>query len=312
MARATTFLLLACLCGGGFVFADESSPIAAWSAAPWLNGASSNKVVPATQALQELFAAATGAEGHVLSQTLAGLLDAAALADAAEGRSARADAVVVLVGSKDVQQGEVALQGAAGSLTLTGAEHEGAGHPVFEALHAAAPALGVKVLGDCGGALVPAGGPATEEVLRQELAAARSGAGADSAPAVLVLCPGPGAEAEAALLQAAASALAEVAPGRWLLVRTAAPADAPAARQQRRRLAALAVAAVSTKRGDAANRTSNYTVCDSVCHKHVMWLQGIISAVVILIALTVGCCCMHLVDVPTRFAQGEARREHAD
>lgn len=44
----------------------------------------------------------------------------------------------------------------------------------------------------------------------------------------------------------------------------------------------------------------------------VMWLQGIIIAVVILIALTVGCCCMHLVDVPTRFAQGEARREHAD
>lgn len=140
---------------------------------------------------------------------------------------------------------------------------------MFEALHAAAPALGVKVLGDCGGALVPAGGPATEEALRQELSAARSGAGAAAAPAVLVLCPGPGAEAEAALLQAAASALAEVAPGRWLLVRTAAPADAPAARQQRRRLAALAAAAVSTKRGDAANRTSNYTVCDPVCHKHV-------------------------------------------
>lgn len=46
MARTTTFMLLACLCGGGFVFADESSPIAAWSAAPWLNGASSNKVKP--------------------------------------------------------------------------------------------------------------------------------------------------------------------------------------------------------------------------------------------------------------------------
>lgn len=44
----------------------------------------------------------------------------------------------------------------------------------------------------------------------------------------------------------------------------------------------------------------------------VMWFEGLIIAVVIIIALTVGCCCMHLVDVPTRFAQVEARREHAD
>lgn len=43
-----------------------------------------------------------------------------------------------------------------------------------------------------------------------------------------------------------------------------------------------------------------------------MWFEGLIIAVVIIIALTVGCCCMHLVDVPTRFAQVEARREHAD
>lgn len=144
---------------------------------------------------------------------------------------------------------------------------QGFGHPVFEALRAAAPALPVKVLGDCGGALVPAGAPATAEELRQQLANARAGAGADAPPAVLVVCPA--AEAEAALLQAAASALGEAAPGRWLLVRAVAPADAPALLQQRRRLAAVTAAALSKKRGDAANRTSNYTVCDSVCHKHV-------------------------------------------
>lgn len=143
---------------------------------------------------------------------------------------------------------------------------------MFDALHAAAPALPVTVLGDCGGALVPAAAPATPEALRQRLADARSGAGADAAPALVVLCPA--AEAEAELLQAAASMLGEAVPGRWLLVRATGPGDAPAARQQRRRLAAVAAATLTKKRGDAANRTSNYTVCDPVCHKHVSCRAG--------------------------------------
>jgi hypothetical protein len=45
----------------------------------------------------------------------------------------------------------------------------------------------------------------------------------------------------------------------------------------------------------------------------VMWFQGLIVLVVILLALCVGCSCMHLIDVPTRFPQaGEASRTHKD
>lgn len=44
----------------------------------------------------------------------------------------------------------------------------------------------------------------------------------------------------------------------------------------------------------------------------VMWFEGIIVLIVILIALLVGTCCMHLVDVPTRFAQPEQSRQHND
>ena len=80
--------------------------------------------MPAARALEELFAAATGATGQVAEQALAGLLDAAALTAAAEGHAAPVDALVVLVGSTDAEQAGAALQGAAGSMTLSGAEHE--------------------------------------------------------------------------------------------------------------------------------------------------------------------------------------------
>ena len=45
-----------------------------------------------------------------------------------------------------------------------------------------------------------------------------------------------------------------------------------------------------------------------------MWLEGLIILVVVAMALTVGICCMHLVDVPSRFAQPDAAaaRPHGD
>lgn len=43
-----------------------------------------------------------------------------------------------------------------------------------------------------------------------------------------------------------------------------------------------------------------------------MWFQGLIIAVVLLVALAVGCTCMHMVDVPTRYAQPQASRPHQD
>ena len=46
MARVAACLLLACLCGAGFAAAAESGAIKAWSAAPWLNGGSSDQVTP--------------------------------------------------------------------------------------------------------------------------------------------------------------------------------------------------------------------------------------------------------------------------
>ncbi len=82
------------------------------------------QAVPAVQALQELFAAATSAKGQIADQALAGLLDANALSAAAEGHAAPVAAVVVLVGSNDAQQLGAALPDGAGSLTLSGAEHE--------------------------------------------------------------------------------------------------------------------------------------------------------------------------------------------
>lgn len=44
----------------------------------------------------------------------------------------------------------------------------------------------------------------------------------------------------------------------------------------------------------------------------VMWLQGLIVLVVIGMALSVGCWCMHTVDVPSRFAQPDAPRPHGE
>jgi hypothetical protein len=44
-----------------------------------------------------------------------------------------------------------------------------------------------------------------------------------------------------------------------------------------------------------------------------MWFEGLIVFIVILIALLVGCSCMHMVDVPSRFAQPQqASRQHQD
>lgn len=53
-----------------------------------------------------------------------------------------------------------------------------------------------------------------------------------------------------------------------------------------------AAAAAPLLKGNAANRTSNYTTCDPVCHKHVMWMEGLIILVVIVTALVTGCSCM--------------------
>ena len=44
----------------------------------------------------------------------------------------------------------------------------------------------------------------------------------------------------------------------------------------------------------------------------VMWLEGLIVLIVILLALGVGTCCMHMVDVPSRFAQPQVTRPHGD
>lgn len=43
-----------------------------------------------------------------------------------------------------------------------------------------------------------------------------------------------------------------------------------------------------------------------------MWLEGLIVLIVILLALGVGTCCMHMVDVPSRFAQPQVTRPHGD
>lgn len=48
------------------------------------------------------------------------------------------------------------------------------------------------------------------------------------------------------------------------------------------------------------------------CPAQVMWMQGLIVLGVVATALFVGVTCMHLVDVPSRFAQPEAARAHGD
>jgi sugar phosphate isomerase/epimerase len=147
---------------------------------------------------------------------------------------------------------------------------QGASHPVFGGLRRSTRHARVRVLGFCGPS-TPSAGAATPAALRAELEAAQH----EEQPTVVVLCPPPPpasteggspADPEAELLSAAAALLKELAPERHLLVHAvhAASTAQRVQRETRRRL--LAAEAV---RGDAANRTSNYTVCDPTCQKHV-------------------------------------------
>ena len=43
-----------------------------------------------------------------------------------------------------------------------------------------------------------------------------------------------------------------------------------------------------------------------------MWLEGLVVFVVVALALAVGLSCMHLVDTPSRYAQPDAARAHAE
>lgn len=312
MARlAAACLALACLLSAGFARADKL-PITAWGSAPFLSRATESKAVPAAEALGEIFSSVAGLEGSA-PDVLAGVINTAAAGQPS------ADAVVVLASSAQpipaaVQQKVAELAGAAaGSLALPNAEHEGASHPVFAGLRASASRLAVKVLGDCGGSLVPSAAPATAEALRSELAEAASTG--SSSPVVLILCPSAEGDAdgtaEAELLGAAQLALSELVP-RHLMLHVSYPAGAPLAAEQRRRLSEVAALMARGKGGGGRNRTDNYTTCDPVCRKHVMWFEGLIVFIVILSALLVGCTCMHMVNVPTRFAQPEQSRQHGD
>ncbi|PRW60864.1 SNF2 super family [Chlorella sorokiniana] len=275
--------------------ATAPSPLAAWGSAPFLPGAVDAQTQSADAALGTLFAAL------------------------AKGTEQPPPATVVVVGdtSPAVQAQLSQLASAApASLQLPNAVHEGTEHPVLAALQRTGGALTVKVLGECGGAYLAGEQPATLAALRAELEAPT----AAGRPRVVVLCllAGAAAEEQAALLEGAQAALAAAAPSH-LLVHAARP---PAGEgEQRRRLlaeggeaATLGVVAQSVGLGkaDRANQTGNYTTCDPLCQKHVMWLEGLIILVVVVMALVVGCTCMHAVDTPSRFAQPEAARPHAD
>lgn len=286
-------LLLGALCAG-FVSASAPSPLTVWGRASFLAGAVDAQTKSADAALSALFGA---------------------LAESTEQPPAVA---VVLVGesSPAVQAQLDKLATAAPTfLQLPNAAHEGTDHPVLAALQRSGDSLRVKVLGECGGAYVAGEQPATLAALRAELETPSSGR-----PLVVVLCQpaGTGAEEQAALLEGAQAALDGTAPTH-LLVHAARPAAGEG--EQRRRLlaeagdaATLGVAAqsVGLLKADRANQTSNYTTCDPLCQKHVMWLEGLIILVVIVLALVVGCTCMHAVDTPSRYAQPEVARPHGD
>ncbi|KAI3429237.1 hypothetical protein D9Q98_005336 [Chlorella vulgaris] len=294
----------------------EPAPMSAWASGGYLSRASDSKEVPSAQALEEVFGLVAGLDDSAIT-VLEGLVDAQQMADE------RPTVVVVVASSADTTSPAVAAQlealtGGSGShLQLPNAVHEGGSHPVFAGLRRSAKHMTVKALGDCGPSLAGAG-QASATTLRAELEAA-AGRGQ---PTVVVLCPGaaadlavtahggtvPGGE-EAQLLAVAAQLLAELAP-RHLLVHVPHAGTALAAGSQQ---AGMRRQLLGLHPKDAANRTGNYTICDPTCQKHVMWFQGLIVLVVILLALCVGCSCMHLIDVPTRFPQaGEASRTHKD
>lgn len=250
------------------------------------------------QALEELFSFLTGIPSGAPA-ALAGLVDAQAAAEEPP-RVAVVVASAAEATSPAVQSQLEALTAAAGShAKLPNAAHEvrtrGAGtaaaallpstlrltplwvfaaqgpsHPVFGGLRRCTRRARVRVLGRCSGS-TPSAGAATRASLRAELEAARDA----EQPTIVVLCPppapapteeGPPADPEADLLAAAAALLKELAPERHLLVHAVHAASAAQRAQHEARRRLLTAAAV---RGDAANRTSNYTVCDATCHKHV-------------------------------------------
>lgn len=300
-------LVLACL----GLASGSPAALTVWGSGSFLSGAAEAKTVHAVRALEELFTRLAGL-GSGEPVALHGLLDTQQLAEQ------RPDAVVVVVSpagqaSPAVQQKLEELTGSAASyLQLPNALDESSSHPVFAGLRSAARKLHIKVVGDCQGVADPARAEeaVSGEALRQRL----EGAAGGDKPTVVVLCPAAGSpEAEAALLAEAQQALAELAPKHLLvhLARAGAAAAAGTEEQQEARRRLLSTVGV-TSGSSAANRTNNYTTCDATCRKHVMFMEGLIILVVILIALTVGCCCMHIINVPTRFAQPEGSRQHND
>ncbi|KAL4530143.1 hypothetical protein Ndes2526A_g04874 [Nannochloris sp. 'desiccata'] len=69
---------------------------------------------------------------------------------------------------------------------------------------------------------------------------------------------------------------------------------------------------VKTSGNAASTNTSDegppYTVCDADCQRQVKYLEAFILFVITATALTVGVCCMHVIDSPTRFATPKETR----
>lgn len=312
MSPSRAALLLSCLALAGFATASSRSPVSVWgSSSAFLSSAAEPKALPSVQALDELFGAVDGLADNSLA-SLKGLLSVEALAEQ------RPTAVVVFASGAEQRSPAVEAKlaelsaAAASSLQLPNAVHDESGaRPVFEAYRRSAKQLRMRLLGDCGVGMVRGLQPATAQALQEVLEG--SAADASAPPLLVVVCPPAGDDAgEAELLGAAQALLSSLAP-RHMMAHVKHPPSAVERAEQRRRLAAADGGSGSIKGSSGAERTNNYTTCDPTCRKHVMWFEGLIVFIVILIALLVGCSCMHMVDVPSRFAQPQqASRQHQD
>lgn len=223
----------------------------------------------------------------------------------------RPEAVVVVVGpgeqpAESTRQKVATLASQApSSLQLPNAYHTGKAHPVFAGLQRAASQLELRVLGTCmpGG---PTAAPATPAALREHAVRAPGGR-----PVVVVACAD-STEEEGALLEAAQAHL-DGWTTRHMIVHAChggAGALGGAGASAGRGLLQATTALLGAARSSIANRTKDYTYCDPICQKHVMWLEFFIvfstlSSVVLLVY-----CCMNAIDVPTRFASADHRRQH--